>query len=164
MSQCLTLVNGYRQIEGSTMFEYFRGWKRKAGLGTLALACLVTAIWLRTYSVADLIWIGTGTGRFSLMLMNGRAVVWKWPGSGTIYVFHQCSESPSGMQQFINSWRGSREWERTNRQVLPDLELVMQFEEFTPQPLMLVAFPLAALSAWLLLSRRRETQPSQATP
>lgn len=146
------------------MFEYFRGWKRKSGLGTLALACLVTAIWLRTYSVADLIWIGTGTGRFSLMLMNGRAVIWQWPGGGRIYVYHQCSTSPSGMQEVINSWRGSREWERTNRQVLPDLKFTMQFEEFTPQPFVMVAFPLAALSAWLLLSRRRETQPSQATP
>ena len=35
------------------MREFFRGWKRKAGIVTLALTCLITVGWMRSVVVAD---------------------------------------------------------------------------------------------------------------
>lgn len=35
------------------MLNYFRGWKRKAGLVTLVMASAIAVLWLRSYSVDD---------------------------------------------------------------------------------------------------------------
>ena len=37
------------------MKELFRGWKRRLGVGTLALACLFAMAWIRSYLLADVI-------------------------------------------------------------------------------------------------------------
>lgn len=42
------------------MREYFRGWKRKTGCLTLALACVFMAGWVRSHSVHDALVIPTG--------------------------------------------------------------------------------------------------------
>ena len=35
------------------MGEFFRGWRRKAGLVTLAMACLLTVAWMRSCVTLD---------------------------------------------------------------------------------------------------------------
>ena len=39
------------------MREFFRGWRRKAGLVTLAMACLLMAGWMRSFVIEDEIFI-----------------------------------------------------------------------------------------------------------
>ena len=35
------------------MREFFRGWRRKTGLATLAMACVLTVLWMRSHLVQD---------------------------------------------------------------------------------------------------------------
>ena len=35
------------------MRELFRGWRRKVGLATLVMACLLMGAWARSYAVRD---------------------------------------------------------------------------------------------------------------
>lgn len=37
------------------MHEFFRGWKRKTGCVTLAMACVLTVGWIRSYDTEDVI-------------------------------------------------------------------------------------------------------------
>ena len=37
------------------MFEFFRGWKRKAGVATLVMACTLAAAWVRSLFVTDFV-------------------------------------------------------------------------------------------------------------
>jgi len=46
------------------MREFFTGWKRKAGVATLGLACLFAAGWVRSMSIVDLIQIRTASRRW----------------------------------------------------------------------------------------------------
>jgi len=40
------------------MGEFFKGWRRKAGCVTLVMACVFMAIWLRTFAATDTIIVG----------------------------------------------------------------------------------------------------------
>ncbi|HEY4260326.1 MAG TPA: hypothetical protein VGM98_09200 [Schlesneria sp.] len=42
------------------MREFFRGWRRKVGCVTLALACIVTSLWVRSLSRADDVFLPFG--------------------------------------------------------------------------------------------------------
>ena len=35
------------------MREFFKGWRRKAGCGLLAMACVVTGLWFRSHFICD---------------------------------------------------------------------------------------------------------------
>lgn len=44
----------------ATMKEFFRGWRRKAGVVTLLMACVITTLWMRSLSHADDLFIPFG--------------------------------------------------------------------------------------------------------
>lgn len=37
------------------MADFFRGWKRKMGMGTLVMACVFLAGWIRSQSITDIV-------------------------------------------------------------------------------------------------------------
>ena len=50
------------------MGEFFRGWRRKFGLVTLALACLLMGGWIRTYFITDV--VTAPFGKTTLITVN----------------------------------------------------------------------------------------------
>ena len=42
------------------MGEFFKGWRRKAGLVTLAMACMLSMGWMRSYGIQDMIPVKDG--------------------------------------------------------------------------------------------------------
>ena len=42
--------------------EFFKGWRRKAGLVTLAMACVLAVAWMRSYVIEDRIVLSTTPG------------------------------------------------------------------------------------------------------
>jgi hypothetical protein len=39
------------------MHDFVKGWKRKVGVVTLVMACVLTAAWVRSLTVMDTVWI-----------------------------------------------------------------------------------------------------------
>ena len=60
------------------MREFFHGWRRKAGCVTLALACVATGLWIRSYIVFDQLVLAG-----NLLISNSGCLVWNWSGWGT---------------------------------------------------------------------------------
>jgi hypothetical protein len=49
MNQAVNLTRS----ESPTMHTFFHGWRRKAGVATLGLACVVMGMWIRSRFIAD---------------------------------------------------------------------------------------------------------------
>lgn len=58
------------------MGEFFRGWRRKAGLVTLAMATLFLMLWFRSHLIADFITTGTSNDSHHGVSSAGGYVVW----------------------------------------------------------------------------------------
>ena len=58
------------------MREFFRGWRRKAGLATLAMALLVAVAWGRSWSHQDLFWFQTNEASYFGYSTDAAIVVW----------------------------------------------------------------------------------------
>lgn len=59
----------------TTMNEFFHGWRRKAGIATLVVACVVTGMWLRGLYVAD-IWCANLLGDYHVLQSGHGVVTW----------------------------------------------------------------------------------------
>ena len=57
------------------MREFFRGWRRKAGLATLAMALLVLTLWFRSHAIADIVSFDEFDDYYSVETGGGN-VVW----------------------------------------------------------------------------------------
>lgn len=53
------------------MREFFRGWKRKVGVATLALACVFAGAWLRSQNTIDLIFLNYGRSHATVVSGGG---------------------------------------------------------------------------------------------
>ena len=60
------------------MREYFRGWRRKAGVVTLVVACLVTIVWMRSQYFCDVATVQYHARYHQAYSMNGRIIWWSW--------------------------------------------------------------------------------------
>jgi hypothetical protein len=60
--------------------EFFRGWRRKAGLLMLAMALLLTAAWMKSCRYYDRVRIQTDSACYCVQSMNGTVCMWR--GSG----------------------------------------------------------------------------------
>lgn len=58
------------------MKNFFHGWRRNVGCITLALACVFTAAWLRSYQRHDLLWLETTHFRGMVYSSTGGLSVW----------------------------------------------------------------------------------------
>ncbi len=119
------------------MGEFFKGWRRKAGLGTLAMACVLAVGWMRSYTVAaDAAWFVIGSQQQRMVSLSGR-VSWKsYPVSGE-GVWKVRSYIKSG--PILSEDLFFREWSIWSAWVIPYWSLVL---------------PLTLLSAWLILGNR----------
>ena len=58
------------------MREFFRGWRRKAGLAALAMALLLTTGWMRSYVVQDVVLLQRMPTHHVLQSSRGRILWW----------------------------------------------------------------------------------------
>ncbi len=68
------------------MHTFFHGWRRKAGVVTLVLACLLTSLWVRSLSIADEINVDRYGYMYALESKAGDICCLRWTGwvGGTV--------------------------------------------------------------------------------
>ena len=116
------------------MGEFFRGWRRKAGLVSLATACLLMATWFRNHVVTpQTAFLGTYPESieflgFEIISDNGSLELFDTNGFEEIHF-----QLPSGQTIMTE-------------QNLPLLEV----------PYLWLVLPLSLLSAWLILAKPRK--------
>ena len=57
------------------MREFFKGWRRKAGVILLVMACVVTAVWIRSSIVVDFMHFEIGD-RFYVVVSRRGVLAW----------------------------------------------------------------------------------------
>ena len=147
------------------MREFFQGWRRKAGLVTLAMACLLTVGWMRSRVYSDSItlyhddrasdflvsfqggikWVATSQGRAGPLPVPPR-----FSFSGTFVAGSDAVLQPvfSGI---VPTWRW--QW-RGFGFVCGEAEVFGYEVSVWTIPYWSLVLPLTLLSAWLILGRR----------
>ena len=113
------------------MGEFFNGWRRKVGLVTLVIACLLATGWVRSCRYYDLIWIQDQNASYFVYSMDGTVSVWWLSGRRFVSSFGWVSSE-------ITNWE-----ERGGHVSYWSLVL-----------------PLTLLSAWLILIKPRKAKGS----
>lgn len=119
------------------MHEFFHGWRRKFGVATLVMACVVLGMWIRSYALVDQIFVFG-----NILISNSGCMVWDWQGWGgpdaNILHFYSDLASP-----FDEDWYFGADGIRL--------------------PYWIIAIPLTLLSAYLILWQpRQRTGPDHA--
>jgi hypothetical protein len=120
------------------MRTFFYGWRRKAGVATLVVACMVMGMWLRSRDRND--WIGLSADyRLILLLHSSEGEIW-W----------QTTQDPHDAPPYELLWWGSSQHGLVP--VLPPIE--GDDSRAVPTvcvPYWSVVIPLTLLSAFLIL-------------
>ena len=158
------------------MGEFFKGWRRKAGLVTLAMALVLTGAWIRTYAIKDVITIPL-TPSIHYVISSRAGVMWR----SDFYSFSSDGE----FQENLNQKGIGLEWQSADASKFP-LWLTTDIEPFSlhwflsgggffigadswwteDQILIkrwlisysLLVLPLTLLSAWLILVKPRKAK------
>jgi hypothetical protein len=147
--------------------EFFQGWRRKAGLVTLAIALLVMAGWLRTRVITDAVTIihedsihtfhgfGGRVGWLRLTPVSGRRL----PIQGTYSIrwtrgdaLRPFVTNPDPFENFSAEWEWNRRWQWCGfdfASTAGPTAAMWIIPYWSP------SLPLTLLSAWLLLGKRR---------
>lgn len=144
-----------RTKEGYVMFAYFRGWKRKAGLVTLAMSCLLTIGWIRSKTCADVINPGVG-----VLFVSNNGSLSASRGIGTEMPIKRATLSARQFRLRIEPANCSSLYTSLGF-AIPSAQLLGS------QPVSVsystVVLPFTALSAWLLMSKRCGTKVIEPT-
>jgi len=131
------------------MREFVRGWKRKAGVATLVLTCVFTALWVRSQSVND-----------QIALTLSRRMLNYGSTAGGIYILIFDTEWPYDVKP---DWSAvSRDDESIHVSYPLLFEFVQEDDEriLTWRALIVshlsITLPLALMSAYLLFSKPRQ--------
>lgn len=144
------------------MQEFFRGWKRKTGIVTLLITCMLTAGWVRSTRMYERFGYRTGESCFH-WIYSVRGEIWwirsqehdghldfKWYASGPDTTFLLCL--PSDRTWY---WRiGKLEYGEYAETFLKHRYVMM--------PYWLLVIPLTLVSAWLFFSKLRPTKATQS--
>lgn len=145
------------------MRDFFKGWRRKAGVATLALACVFTVWWVRSLSVQDNIWIRLGDLNTTMFSSVGGHFAW------VRYFLHDDNDAIGFFQW--NTLEGSKfsdyfEWSPVVQWSHP-LFTYLEYENSVVcvVPAWCIVLPLTLLSAYMLLSKPRPAkQPDPTQP
>jgi hypothetical protein len=146
------------------MREFFRGWRRKIGVGTLVMACVFAAGWMRSLMIRDIIIYSDPRFQVSLQAC---------PGILTVVIFDHLRLRPMPNNFFWNSDL----LDATNKAMLPDLKeptwnwfiggVSLEYLFGSERSVWFkiryssIVVPAAAVSAYLLLSKPRVTAPKK---
>ena len=157
------------------MKEFFRGWRRKAGVLTLLMACLFMAAWVRSFSTIDWLTLATWNSYWRLTIEHGVVELSRYryvSGDRPQLSFKNgglkswTSESlvnPDGQISSYGTCRANLATADTNTEfcglayatrkwITPTFVVDESFFVFTYH---YVTIPLSLLSAYLLLSKPR---------
>ena len=130
------------------MGEFFKGWRRKAGLVTLAMAIALFSLWMRSHTIFDFIVFAHGDRQHSVAVAGGQ-IYWL----ATIKMDDSVGwEIDSTDGPLANVLLG-REMTRAMLNQHPEL----QFREWII-PYWSLVLPLTLLSVWLILARPRKAK------
>lgn len=143
------------------MGEFFKGWRRKAGLVTLAMACLLFVAWMRSLTTKDdcfafsrTEWILSGDGYLTVVLMErgGHFSDWQATQNGPVaYRMGRC---------WSNTWRWTVAGARFGFDTYGDAKMEVDKAWWCRLPFWEIILPLTLLSAWLILGKTKEVKPA----
>ena len=144
------------------MGDFFKDRRRKTGLVTLAVACVLTVGWMRSYVIQDALLIPAQDG-FSGIESHGGSLTWfRWSASQPELSFEWISQDAEfesdPWDQVDIAWRfelaGFRFGAATAKDS-PASRLVLWI-----LPYWSLVLPLTLLSAWLILIKPRKAKGS----
>lgn len=135
------------------MREFFRGWTRKAGVVTLGLACVLAACWTRSLNYQDSFIFARYPNQLVLTSIDG-SFCCRTDGDANVRTLFskvrwETSESVRLSEVFENTG-GLRKWYRHGFGVLTFIDSTW----LACVPYWSIVFPLAILSAGLILSQQ----------
>lgn len=135
-----------------TKREFFKPWRRRIGVVTLVLACVLMAGWVRSQSMADDIYFTAGDRRNHLRSAYGQFFWGGWPAEGR-QSFHRSSDRIADLEAEDFNWGSS--W---FRETPPNCSIhwATPYSYVTPF--------LTLLSAYLLLSKPRPATKPEPAP
>jgi hypothetical protein len=148
------------------MLEFFRGGKRKVGCVTLVLACLFTVGWMRSFLKVDMVNSPIGDREFSIASIDGKldfAVVSELDyiprlscSTDELKRIRHLWSNPDGSLRGVDPWSNGHEviwrWDCFDFHFGAS-KLTNQYEQDWMVPYWSIVLPLAAISAWLILSK-----------
>ena len=151
------------------MFNYFRGWKRKAGLVTLVIACLFAAGWLRSHSYIDIVASSAG-GMKSVCMSGSQKLRLIFPGKRMLQMVVAIQDPDEGER--THGWIiAGAPWETKDFSIRSEVGRIVKVnsldvknEQFLLIPYWSIVIPLTLLSAWLLLSKPGAKRTSRDMP
>lgn len=151
------------------MFSYFREWKRKAGFVVLMFACTLSSGWVRCLYLGDVFCVKVREQLYSIHSVNNSLTCVKEklihnimgrvpnpldPNGGSVPRMIRIELAPPP------SWQDYRSYESSRKMLAP-----YQIDDPTliRLPYWSIVIPLTGVSAWLLLSKRRQpTKPESS--
>ena len=146
--------------------EFFKGWRRKAGLVTLVIACVVAIGWMRSYTTKEEVLIPAIRRQHAVLSADGMLFWMAWeeksprlqwmsvpllaPGPHDVYTRHFPTSMLSLMDLSI---------------VVDEQHLIIRGSDLSLPAYSrsvigywLLAIPLTLLSAWLILAKPRKAK------
>ena len=138
------------------MGEFFKGWRRKAGLVTLAMACLLAVAWMRSYVVRDVVTFTRSDRLHMIVSSHSHASWWAMANVYSQMEWNRYSIPPTerGRNSHLAHFR-----------LMESTIASVMLQSRPPQgaiwtvPYWSLVLPLTLLSAWLILGKTRKYQP-----
>lgn len=148
------------------MHPFFRGWRRKAGVVTLVMACALMSGWVRSFRIHDQLWFAVRGDATEAVISLGGKINWIRYHKAVLVPVPTFPEWTTGGFDDVESfddgslrrrWRFvgfvSGEW--------PDDKIIGR-TTIVAVPYLMLVMPLTLLSAYLILwkPRKRATPPT----
>ena len=169
------------------MGEFFLGWRRKIGMVTLLMACLLSACWFRSYSINDTISIPIRHTEYLQVassnqhLIFGSVLMTTIDGEGTqrlpLWMANPTEFTGVRRRQWRFATFGDRHLDKYFDNARPNLGMGRDWKRMrTPSSEFTIDYryvgtvywwfviPLTLLSAWLLLSKPRSKTAKPQPP
>jgi hypothetical protein len=140
------------------MREFFRGWRRKVGCVTLAMACVFAAGWVRCHYASDVIEFTVAETLHSFM--SGK--------SGIVWYSQDGSIDRSGDEPLYIMLGTAAEWgiaRRSGDWMFAGFDCrVRKHDGWWTLPFWSIVIPFTLISAWCLLTKPRAKHATKSEP
>jgi hypothetical protein len=137
------------------MNDFFCGWRRKAGIVTLVLACVFAGLWARSASDGDVFRMNVFGRKQLLISARGNLSWWGWNGSTMPHPFW-----------VRESWKSPYTFQNINPDAPQSSHADLQMLLLAPGigshwniPHWYIVLPLTVLSAYLILWQPKSKEP-----
>jgi hypothetical protein len=137
------------------MREFFHGWRRKTGVVTLVMACVVAGIWVRSEVTIDVVWFKVGRHQYCVHTFPGQMYCWQLKDISM--------DGASWSSVAVGSADGLSLLKNNDAAIASAAESGRRYVRVWHWP---IAILLTLLSAYLILGkpRKRDSGPTQSEP